>query len=47
MEIVKYFAFDKVNDMVYYMNKFEQTFQFVVVLLIVYTLIKIFMLLDK
>lgn len=44
---MKYFAFDKVNEMVYYMNKFEQTFQFVIVLAFIYFFIKVFILLDK
>lgn len=44
---MKYFPFDTLNKMVYYQAKFEETFQFVVYMLVIYTLIKIFKLFDK
>lgn len=44
---MKYFPFDKVSEMAYYMNKFEQTFQLFVLLAFIYFFIKVFILLDK
>ena len=44
---MKYFPFDTLNKMVYYQAKFEETFLLVFILLVIYTLIKIFNLFDK
>lgn len=44
---MKYFPFDTLNKMVFYQTKFEETFLLVFILLVIYTLIKIFNLFDK
>lgn len=47
MEEVKYFAFDKIKDMVYYKEQFEQTLILIAVLVVIYGIVKIFLMFDE
>ena len=44
---MKYFSFDKLNEMVYYMHKMEEMLVFFAIVGVIYMLVSLFLIYDK